>query len=653
MMSILARLNPFTRSDSPLPAGQAVLSGRRSLFYGFSQLLIGALKTRPGLFCFFTILSVFALAQPAIAQTAGQMWSEFWSDPAGYIGYGYQNNLVAQASAPIAEWGVAALDATFSMGQLEVCIVCPVLMQITNFGADFSRAMYDYLVAPTHFIIIFALAFMVLFNAAKAFLPFGSSLDGGGWNSIFIKALIASFVFAVVQKGSTFIWSYFITPVLGLSLVIGGVMLPGSSTVSPSEADLSALGVYPQIVTESFPHGHLRTDHCGGPAVATGDDIHSQYKSMANAVLCPIEITSKAIGSYGGALYTIMRNRSFRAEANPLELTLQPFIFLFHVLIMAALFLGLYFVLLRFTASFMDVIFKIMILAAFAPFLLAAAIFDSTRKLFMEGVWGVVRSGVHFIFSCLALLIFLLQLSFAFAKIVSYADSGCAGSGSTYFKVINIANNACQVYEGTLLTYQPFWYGVVSVLLGIFLLGYFRQFGDQLFDALSGGAGKLGGGFFGKAVGTAAGAAGVGVGGAVIGTRMAASTTLPVVGGVVGGAAGLAGSGIQKTASLFRNRGSGGGGAAAAGQQQNQTPPGGAQAAPSPSAGSGANSEQGGQGAPRPAPANPRQAPLGGTGPSNASSTIDSSGSSSRNVGDGSKSTGDLKLNQDKNKNNT
>jgi hypothetical protein len=288
------------------------------------------------------------------------------------------------------------------------CWSCGAFNTVGAIGLDFADKAFSNLAGGMTILIGLFMALWVLFFAAKLFLPFGPP-GAAHWNMGAGKVMKVIFVLAFLQTSGPF-WDYIFTPILSTGLGIASQLATATDIY---ETDFGASGGVPggSGASSGTP------DYCAGPIPATrisGLSASAQQGLTALEQMdCPLSKMQSQFGKgimIGVAVIGQMGcSKSWLPNILPSN-SAMAFLAAGIVLIVVYLFGFLVFPFLL-----IDVLAKIILVAATSPLAIASILFKPTARIAERAVWSLLHAGLTLMFGAAiagigkALLAYILQ----------------------------------------------------------------------------------------------------------------------------------------------------------------------------------------------------------------------------------------------------
>jgi hypothetical protein len=392
----------------------------------------------------------------------------------------------------LATAGTPSNGGPTSTGQLlsdlfQGCWACGAFNTIGAIGLSFADKVFSQLASGMTILIGLFMALWVLYFAAKLFLPFGPP-GAAHWNVGAQKLMKLAFVLAFLQTSGPF-WDYVFTPVLSTGLGLASQMATATDKYE------EAFGG-----TGDVPNG--ATNYCSGPVPATQITDLSSSAQQGLAALeqmdCPLSKMQSAFGKgimIGVATIGQMKcGKSWLALALPSSGELA---FLVAGIILIFVF-GCGF--LVFPFLLIDVLARVVLVAATSPLAIASILFKPTARIAERAIWSLLQAGLTLMFGAAtagigkALIAYILQQ-------MSTNGTALTDWGSLQ----NSLENACQQGFSVDFSTASFYMLIGTAVITIFLM----RRASSLAAELTGVAGRTGAQEgFAAIAGAAAGAVG-------------------------------------------------------------------------------------------------------------------------------------------------
>lgn len=248
----------------------------------------------------------------------------------------------------------------------------------------FADTALTKLSSATTILVGLVMALWVLYFAAKLFLPFGAP-GSSHWNVGASKLFQLLFVMAFLQTSGAF-WNYVFTPVLSSGLTLAAALADAADSYESHYGN-----------SETMPKGTNSVDYCSNPPSdnpALTDNTKTAYTALLQ-MDCPLsKIQSQyAKGIMIGAAVIGQRDCSSNS------LNLLPSAKQIEYLLAGAVLIGLFgFGFLVFPFLLLDVVMRVVLVAAIAPLAIASILFKPTVKIAERSLWSLIQCGFTLMF---------------------------------------------------------------------------------------------------------------------------------------------------------------------------------------------------------------------------------------------------------------
>jgi hypothetical protein len=368
------------------------------------------------------------------------------------------------------------------------CWACGAFNTLGAIGLSFADAVFMQLANGMTILIGLFMALWILYFAARLFLPFGPP-GAGHWNIGAEKLFKLLLVLAFLQSSAAF-WNYIFTPVLSGALGIASTLATASDKFE---------GQYG--MTSSVPGGAL--DYCNNPAPDTGVDGLTDTTKAAVAALEQMDCPMSRIQSQFGK--GIMIGVSVIGEigcvgnwfsGNPAK----GFIPL--VLAGAILIVLFGFGYLVFPFLLIDVLMRVILVAATSPLAIASILFKPTAKIAERSLWTLVHCGFTLMFGAAVAGIGKAMMAYVLSQM---APAGGQVSFNNWDNLSNAIENSCNSNFSVNFASASFYMLCGTALVMIFMIRRAGSLAGEL-TSISGSTGAQAAGA--AILGAAAGAVG-------------------------------------------------------------------------------------------------------------------------------------------------
>ncbi len=293
-------------------------------------------------------------------------------------------------------WPVAALadttpsDSGTSTGQLlanlfQGCWACGAFNTIGAIGLSFADKIFSQIASGMTILIGLFMALWVLMFAARLFLPFGAP-GATHWNMGATKLFKLAIVLAFLQTSGPF-WDYIFTPIMSTGLGIA------SQVATATDVYETTFGT-----STSVPNGV--TDYCSQTIPDTGitdlSDSAKQGLTALEQMDCPL---SKMQSQYAkgimigvAVLGQMGCSKSWLPNIMPSNSAIA---FLAAGVILIGVFLWGFLV---FPFLLIDVLARVILVAATSPLAIASILFKPTARIAERAVWTLLQCGLTLMF---------------------------------------------------------------------------------------------------------------------------------------------------------------------------------------------------------------------------------------------------------------
>lgn len=264
------------------------------------------------------------------------------------------------------------------------CWACNVFNLVTTIGLSYADQAFATLANGMTLLIGLVMALWLLFFAAKLFLPFGSP-GSAHWNEGAAKLFKLVFVLAFLQTSGPF-WDYIFIPLISAGMGIASEM---ARTTDGFETDAGG-------TSEQPPNGSV--DYCSGnvplPSNIKGMTASATQAAQAMTQMdCPMSKIQSEFAK-GMVLGDSIMMQSTCSNI-PIWGLIKGFNYLIAGLLLWAVFA---FGSVMFPLLLVDVIMRVVLVAATSPISIAASLFKETSSITSKAAWSLVQSSLTLVF---------------------------------------------------------------------------------------------------------------------------------------------------------------------------------------------------------------------------------------------------------------
>jgi hypothetical protein len=380
-------------------------------------------------------------------------------------------------------------------GLFQGCWACGAFNTVGAIGLDFADKAFSQLASGMTILIGLFMALWVLYFAAKLFLPFGPP-GAAHWNMGAGKVMKLIFVLAFLQTSGPF-WDYIFTPILSTGLGIASQLATATDSY---ERNFGASGGVPGGSGAS----NGATDYCAGPIPATqitGLSASAQQGLTALEQMdCPL---SKMQGQFGKGIMIGVAvigqmgcSKSWLPNILPSNSAIA---FLAAGLVLIVVYL---FGFLVFPFLLIDVLAKIILVAATSPLAIASILFKPTARIAERAVWSLLHAGLTLMFGAATAGIGKALIAYILQQMSTNGGPTLTDWSSLQSSLENSCAQGFNVDFSTASFYMLVGTGIIT----IFMMRRAGALATELTGAAQGGTGAQTG--LAAIVGGAAGAAG-------------------------------------------------------------------------------------------------------------------------------------------------
>ena len=273
------------------------------------------------------------------------------------------------------------------------CWSCGALNIVGAIGLSFADSVFSQLAGGMTVLIGSFMALWVLWFAAKLFLPLGSP-GAGHWNMGAAKLLKLMAVLAFLQTSGPF-WNYVFIPILSAGL---GMASQLAAATDGFEAGFGAPGGVPA------GNGSNVTDYCAGspapldPRLTLSDNAKDAFSALEQ-MDCPL---SRMQGAYAKGIMigaATIGQMDCDPETGMWGPTLLPSMHALASFAAGTVVVGVFlWGFLVFPFLLIDVLTRVILVAATSPLAIAATLFRPTSKIAERSVWTLLQCGLTLMF---------------------------------------------------------------------------------------------------------------------------------------------------------------------------------------------------------------------------------------------------------------
>lgn len=264
------------------------------------------------------------------------------------------------------------------------CWACDVFNLVTTIGLSFADQAFIALAKAMTVLIGLSMALWLLMFAAKLFLPFGNP-GSRHWNEGAVKLFKWIFVVAFLQTSGAF-WDYVFIPILSAGMGVASVMASTSDGFESTQNN----------PPEPVPNGSV--DYCSGSVALPNVPGLSKSATEAAQTMTQMDCPMSKIQSEfakGMVMGDAIMMQSHCGKV-PIIGLVQGLNYLVAGLILWAVFA---FGSLMFPLLLVDVIMRVVLVAATSPISIAASLFKETSRISSKAVWTLVQSSLTLVFA--------------------------------------------------------------------------------------------------------------------------------------------------------------------------------------------------------------------------------------------------------------
>jgi hypothetical protein len=263
------------------------------------------------------------------------------------------------------------------------CWACNVFNLVTTIGLSFADQAFATLASSMTLLIGLFMALWVLFFAAKLFLPFGSP-GSAHWNQGAAKLFKLLFVLAFLQTSGPF-WDYIFIPLMSAGMGVASQM---ASATDGFETQVGG-------VSEQVPNGGV--DYCSGTVTLPSVQGMSASATQAAQAMAQMDCPMSKIQSEFAKGMVLGDSIMMQSTCNktPILGLVKGFNYLIAGLLLWAIFA---FGSVMFPLLLVDVIMRVVLVAATSPISIAASLFKQTSGITSKAVWSLVQSSLTLVF---------------------------------------------------------------------------------------------------------------------------------------------------------------------------------------------------------------------------------------------------------------
>ncbi len=291
------------------------------------------------------------------------------------------------------------------------CWSCGAFNMLGQIGLNFADTVFSQTASGMTILIGLFTALWILWFAAKLFLPFGGP-GAGHWNMGAAKLFKLMVVLAFLQTSGPF-WNYIFVPILSTGLGIASQL---AVSADPFEGKYGVSGGVPA------GKGSGVIDYCSGspappdPKIPLSDNVQAAFSALEQ-MDCPM---SKMQGAYAKGMMigaAAMAQMDCDPDKGTWKIhflpTLHPIVSFTAGLIVIAAFLWGFLV---FPLLLIDVLARVILVAAISPVAIAATLFKPTSRIAERSVWTLLHCGLTLMFGAVVAGISKALISYILAQ---------------------------------------------------------------------------------------------------------------------------------------------------------------------------------------------------------------------------------------------
>jgi len=288
------------------------------------------------------------------------------------------------------------------------CWVCGTFNTVSAIGLTFADKVFSQLADSLKILIGLFMALWVLFFAAKLFLPFGSP-GASHWNEGAAKFFKLLLVLGFLQSSGPF-WNYVFVPLMSAGMGIASQMINDSDEY---ETDLGG-------TSEPMPGDTV--NYCSGspplPAVPGLSGPTAEAVTAMEQMDCPLSHMQSQFAK--GILIGVALLQQGSCGKSSLLPSLQDLSYLVAGVILVAAFLA---GLIVFPLLLVDVLMRVILVAAISPISIAATLFKPTAHFAERGLWTIVQCSLTMVFGSAVCGLGKGTMAYVYSLIKSSTDS--------------------------------------------------------------------------------------------------------------------------------------------------------------------------------------------------------------------------------------
>jgi hypothetical protein len=370
------------------------------------------------------------------------------------------------------------------------CWACGAFNTIAAIGLSFADKIFSQLANGMTILIGLFMALWLLHFAARLFLPFGPP-GAAHWNIGAEKLMKLVFVLAFLQTSGPF-WDYVFIPIMSTGLGLASQL---ATATDKYEGTFGA--------TSDVPNGV--TNYCSGaiPPTPITDLSNSAQQGLAalEQMDCPL---SKMQGAFGkGIMIGVATTAQMGCGKSWLTRMLPSGAELAELAAGGALILAFFYGFMVFPFLLIDVLARVILVAATSPLAIAAILFKPTARIAERALWALLHAGLTLMFGAAtaglgkALIAYILQ------------QMSATGPNLTDWNSLQqTLENACQKNFNVDFSTAGFYMLVGTAIITIYMMRRASVLAGELTGMANHTGAQEGAA---KIVGTAAGAFGRGV----------------------------------------------------------------------------------------------------------------------------------------------
>lgn len=376
---------------------------------------------------------------------------------------------------PLAARADGSSDGGTSTGQLlsslfQGCWACGVFNTISAIGLSYADTVFSQLAGGMTLLIGLFMALWFLLFAAKLFLPFGPP-GASHWNMGSSKLLKLIFVLAFLQTSGPF-WDYIFIPIMSTGLGMASQMATAADKYEPGK-------------TETVPNGTI--DYCSSqvpdPNVPDMGDTAKRGLQALEQMDCPLSRIQSQFGK--GIMIGVATMSQMGCSSTSKWWNVLPGFGALYYLVAGLILVGVFlFGFLVFPFLLIDVLARVVLVAATSPLAIASILFKPTQRIAERAIWSLAQAGLTLMFGAAIAGIGKASISYILLQLPQTGE----GKLTDWSSLQSAIENSCSAGFQINFFSSSFYMLVGTGLITIFMMRRASSLASEL-TGVSGGTG--------------------------------------------------------------------------------------------------------------------------------------------------------------------